>query len=104
MFFIFVGSVLAYGASIYALILLVRVAFDWARLLAPHWVPKGVVLTLADWVYKLTDPPIRWMRKFIPPLRLGTIALDVGFLVIFVVVSIIGRIGQYLMYLGYSGG
>lgn len=103
MFLVTVGKIITFAASAYMVLLLARVAFDWARLLAPHWVPKGILLTLADWVYKLTDPPIRWMRKFIPPLRLGTVALDVGFLVIFVVVSLIGRMGQYLMILGYAG-
>ena len=103
MFLVTVGKTITFAASVYMVLLLARVAFDWARLLAPHWIPKGILLTLADWVYKLTDPPIRWMRKFIPPLRLGTVALDVGFLVIFVVVSLIGRMGQYLMILGYAG-
>lgn len=86
------------------LLLLGRVVFDWARLLAPHWTPKGPVLVLADWVYKMTDPPINWLRKYIPPLRLGTVALDVGFLVLFVAVSIVARIGQSITYLGYMGG
>ena len=101
MFFIFVGSVLAYGASIYALILLARVAFDWARILAPNWVPRGIALVIADWVYKLTDPPIKFLRRYIPPLRLGAVAFDVGFVVLFVGVALLGRLGQALATIGY---
>lgn len=87
-------------ATVYALVLLARVVLDWTRLFAPRWVPKGLVLMLADWVYRLTDPPIKWLRKYIPPLRLGNIALDVGFMVLFIAVSLVGRLGQWLIYLG----
>lgn len=103
MLLITLGKTISFAASVYMLVLLARVAFDWARLLAPRWTPKGPLLLLADWVYKLTDPPIRWMRRYIPPLRLGAVALDVGFLVVFILVSLVGRLGQYLAYLGYTG-
>lgn len=97
-----IGSIIAYASSIYTLILLARVILDWTRILAPRWMPSGGVLTLIDWVYRLTDPPLKWLRKFIPPLRLGNIALDVGFIVVFVSVALLGRFGQYLIYLGLS--
>ncbi len=73
---------------------------DWARVLAPHWVPKGPVLFLADWVYRLTDPPIRFLRRYVPPLRLGHFALDVGFLVLFFAFVMVGRLGQILSWYG----
>ena len=57
MFLAIIGRILAYGSSIYALILIARVIFDWVRILAPRWVPSGPVLFVADWVYRLTDPP-----------------------------------------------
>lgn len=101
MFFAIVGRILAYGSSIYALILIVRVIFDWARILAPRWIPSGPVLFIADWVYRLTDPPLKFLRRYIPPLRLGAIALDVGFLVLFIGVAILGRIGDSLLMLSH---
>lgn len=80
--------------------MLARVAFDWARILAPRWVPPKALLFVADWVYRLTDPPLRFMQRFIPPLRLGNIALDVGFLVVFLAVSLIGTLGNMLILMG----
>ncbi len=102
MFLVVLGSILAWGSSIYILILFARVAFDWARILSPRWVPSRPVLLIADWVYRLTDPPVRFLRRFIPLLRVGNIALDVGFVLLFVLVGILGRIGQALVLLGYS--
>lgn len=103
MFLVTFGRILSVAASLYTLVLLARIILDWSRFFAPRWTPKGPVLVVADWVYRLTDPPIRFMRRYVPPLRLGNVALDVGFIVVFVVVAIIGRIGRWLMYMGYFG-
>ncbi len=101
MILVLIGTILRWAAQIYILILLARVVFDWARVLAPRWVPSNVVLIIADWVYRLTDPPLRFMSKFIPPLRLGNIALDVGFIVVFLAMTLIRRFGDMLVYLGH---
>lgn len=82
------------------MVLFGRVIFDWTRFFAPNWRPKSILLLLGNLVYALTDPPIRFMRRFIPPLRIGAVALDVGFLVVFMLVMLIGRLGTYLMYFG----
>lgn len=77
--------VLQFAASIvslYILVLLVRVVLDWVQILARDWRPHGVVLVIAEVIYSLTDPPLRMLRRFIPPLRLGSVALDLGFLVL----------------------
>ena len=97
------GYLLYYGASLYIAVLVARVVFDWARVLAPRWQPRGIILVLGNFVYALTDPPILWLRRFIPPLRLGSIALDVGFVILFVGVSFVARLGAYLVFLGAAG-
>jgi YggT family protein len=40
------------------------------------------MLVIAEAVYTLTDPPLNALRKVIPPLRLGAVSLDLGFLVL----------------------
>ena len=37
------------------------------------------MLVVAEGVYTATDPPIRFLRRFIPPLRIGNIAIDFAF-------------------------
>lgn len=59
-----------------------------------------MILVLANLVYALTDPPLRLLRRFIPPLRLGNVALDVGFVVLFLGVAILGRIARAIIILG----
>ncbi len=67
--------------------LIVRLVFEWVQMFARSWRPRGVALVTAHTVYTLTDPPLKVLRRLIPPLRLGGISLDVGFLLLFVAVS-----------------
>lgn len=74
---------------LYMLVLIIRLVLDWIQVFARSWRPTGVVLILANLVYGLTDPPLRFLRRFIPPLRLGQVQLDLGFLVLFIGVQIL---------------
>ncbi|MFC5384022.1 YggT family protein [Arcanobacterium hippocoleae] len=78
--------------SLYHFVLLARVVLDFVQIFARSWEPKGFVLIAANLVYRLTDPPLRFLGRFIPPIRLGMISLDVGFLVLFVGLLILQRI------------
>ena len=65
--------------------MLVRLVVDWVQVFARSWTPKGPVLFVLEIVYTITDPPIRFVRRFVPPLRLGSVALDTSFLIVLVV-------------------
>ncbi|GAA3288644.1 YggT family protein [Arthrobacter citreus] len=68
--------------------LLLRIVYDAVQIFARQWRPKGPALVLASVIYGATDPPIRLLRRFIPPLRLGGISLDLAFIVLFILVAI----------------
>lgn len=69
--------------------LLGRLVFDWVQVLARDWRPRGAILMLAERVYTVTDPPLKFLRRFIPPLRLGRVRLDPAFLVLVLTVSLL---------------
>ena len=77
-----VFSFLSLLCSVYLFVLFARVILDWILVFNRAWQPRGVLLVVANVIYALTDPPVNALRGVIPPLRLGTIALDVGFLII----------------------
>ena len=81
-----VKIVLFYALSIYLVLLLGRLVISWIQAFSRSWSPTGIVLILAEVVYTATDPPLRLLRRFIPTLRLGTVALDLSFMVLFFVV------------------
>lgn len=76
-------------------LLWVRFIVDWVMLFARNWRPKGVALVALEGAYSVTDPPIKALRKVIPPLRLGPVALDLSFLIVL--------LGAYVA-LGVVGG
>jgi len=81
--------VLTYALTIYLVILIGRMIFGWVQVFARDWRPKGIVLVLAEAIFTVTDPPLKFLRRFIPPLRLGMVAMDLSFMVLFIVVLIL---------------
>lgn len=77
-----IGAVLSTLITIYIVVMWGRLILDYVRLFARSWRPKGIVLVLAETVYTLTDPPIKAIRKVVPPLRLGNVAIDLGWMII----------------------
>lgn len=65
---------------IYTYFLWGRFILDWVRVLNPRFRPRGPLLILFELVYTITDPPIRMFRRVLPPIRLGRIALDLGWI------------------------
>ena len=83
-----VGVVLVYVLMTFMLLLVARLVMDYVFLFARSYEPRGAAVVLLEVVYSLTDPPLKFFRRFIPPLRLGGVSLDLSFLVVFVIVSI----------------
>jgi len=76
--------------------LIIRLVFDWVQMFARSWRPRGVALVAAHAVYSITDKPLKLLRRLIPPLRLGGISLDLGFLLLFIVVTVAMGIARSL--------
>jgi YggT family protein len=70
----------------------VRFIVDWVQVFARSWQPRGVLLVLLELVYSITDPPIKALRRVIPPLRLGSISIDLSFLIVFLGAYILLRL------------
>ena len=74
-----IAAVLNSLLLIYVLLLLVRLVLDWIPFFNREWRPRGAGLVAAEIIYTVTDPPLKLFRRFIPPLRIGQIAIDFGF-------------------------
>jgi YggT family protein len=81
-----------WALNIFLFALIARLILDYVRMFRPNWRPKGVVLAAAELVYSVTDRPLAFTRQFVPPLRLGGIALDLSFIVVFFIVQLLIRL------------
>ncbi|WP_299057653.1 YggT family protein [uncultured Nocardioides sp.] len=77
-----VGQVIHTILWIFIALLWIRFVVDWVQVFARSWSPSGFLLVVLEVVYSVTDPPINALRKVIPPLRLGSVALDLSFLIV----------------------
>ncbi|MCX6450718.1 MAG: YggT family protein [Actinobacteria bacterium] len=84
-----VGTILGIILRLFTIALIGRLIFDYVRIFAAQWRPRGFILAIAEAVYAVTDPAINFVRRFVPPLRLGPVALDLSFIVIFFGVQIL---------------
>ena len=84
-----VKIVLTYVLYLYLLLLLGRLIFSWIQAFSRSWTPHGPVLVIAEAVFTATAPPLKFLSRFIPVLRLGSVALDLSFMVLFFAVLIL---------------
>jgi YggT family protein len=80
------GSYLSIPLYLFLLFLIGRLVLETLQAFARSWRPTGVVLVLAETTYTVTDPPLRLLRRFIPSVRLGNVAFDLSFTVLFFMV------------------
>jgi len=84
-----VRTVLTYLIWFYLLLLIIRMIISWIQAFSRTWQPTGPVLVVAEGVFTATDPPLRLLRRYIPSLRLGNVALDLSFMVLFLVLILL---------------
>ena len=86
------GGILNSILQLFLFALLGRLILDYVRMFSRDWRPRGIVLFIAEVIYGVTDPVIKTARKFIPPLRIGAVAIDLSFIIIFFGVQILAQL------------
>ena len=84
-----VFEILAVVLLVFWLLLLARLVFDLVQAFARDWRPRGPILLVLEVIYTVTDPPLKLLRRVIPPLRLGQIQLDLAFLILLIATNIL---------------
>ena len=93
-----IGTILYVLLWAFIALLWIRFIVDWVQVFARSWEPRGVLLVILEGVYTGTDPPIKALRKVVPPLRLGSVALDLSFLIVMLAAYILLRLDvRYLL-------
>lgn len=91
------GVIVYQVLSLYVYVLIARIIIDYVMMFSRSWQPRGFVLALVDFVFRVTDPPLRFLRRFIPPLRLGSVSLDLSFLVLIIGVQILSGLALRIL-------
>lgn len=94
--FIF-GSFIGWVLWLFLMLLFARMILSWVPVLVRDWEPRGPLLVAAEIVYSVTDPPLRMMRKVLRPVRVGNMMLDLAFIGLYILVSILMRVNSALL-------
>jgi YggT family protein len=82
-----VRDLLIYALRLFIFLLIIRWVIDLIMAFNPQWRPSGFVIVILEITYTITDPPLKLLRRFIPPLRMGRFALDLAFMLTFFICS-----------------
>lgn len=82
-------SVVAYILYVYILVILARFVVEATRQFARAWRPAGLAAIGVEAVYLATDPPLRLLRKVIPPIQLGKVSLDLSIMILLVAILVL---------------
>jgi len=91
-----VGNALQFVLLVFLLFLIFRLIMEYVFLLARSYRPTGIVTIVLELAYSVTDPPLKALRKVLPPLRIGQVSLDLGFIVLFIIVQILRNVAGRL--------
>ena len=83
--------------SIFILVMWVRLILDFVVNFNRGWRPSGFGLVLAEVVFTITDPPIKLVRRFVPPVRFGGVALDFSWTIVMLVAIVLSYVASGLL-------
>src|ERR1051326_8483705 len=86
-----VGALALWVLYLFALCMIVRLIIGWVLVFARSYEPRGVMLVVVETAYTVTDPPLKLLRRYIPPLPLGGMGVDAAFLILGVIVLLLTR-------------
>ena len=93
----FIGGIIELVLGAFIVLLFVRLIVDWIQIFARSWTPRGPVLVVLEGIYSITDPPVKALRRIIPPLRLGGVAIDLSFVALLLICYILLSLNRSLL-------
>jgi YggT family protein len=85
------ASILIQILGLFKLALFARIIIDYIRMFARNWRPNAIFLAIFEFIYSITDRPMRFVQRFVPPLRIGGVALDLSFIVLLIAINLVQR-------------
>jgi YggT family protein len=93
----FIGGIIELILGAFIVLLFVRLIVDWIQIFARSWTPHGPVLVVLEGIYSITDPPVKALRRIIPPLRLGGVAIDLSFVALLLICYILLSLNRAIL-------
>ncbi|AWB84347.1 YggT family protein [Corynebacterium liangguodongii] len=84
------GSILLALIGLYSLLVVIRIIVEMIQSLSQQFDPPRWFMVVAEMIFVATDPPVKALRRAIPPLRLGNgVGLDVSVIALFLILALL---------------
>ena len=83
-----ISNILLTILDLFKYALFIRLIIDYVRIFARNWRPNSFLIAFFEMIYSITDPPMKFVGRFVPPLRLGGVSLDLSFIVLLIAISL----------------
>ncbi len=77
---------------LYSLAIITRIVLSWVLSYSRRWQPGRGGAAALELLWTVTDPPIRALRRVIPPLRIGSVGVDLAGWVALVILYVLSLV------------
>ena len=88
------GIILFSLLRLYTLVLIIRIIIEMIQSFSRQFNPPRWFMVIAEPLFVITDPPVKALRRIIPPMQMGGVALDLSVLVLFIILQVLQFIVQ----------
>jgi YggT family protein len=89
------ATVLFIALQVFIVLLWARFVLDLVLTFSRQWRPTGPMLVIAELVFTITDPPIKLVRRWVRPVRIGAVSIDFAWSIVllaaYLLLSVISR-------------
>lgn len=89
-----IGTLLYVIIRIFVLLLIARLVIEMIQSFSRNFQPPRWFIYIAEPIFMITDPPVKALRRLIPPMRMGGVALDISVIVLFFIMMILQIVVQ----------
>ncbi len=86
------GTILYWALQFFVYAMFARFIVDFVMSINRGWRPPAILMPVVDFAFTITDPPLKFVRKFVPPLRLGVVALDLAWTIVLIAALFLQRL------------
>lgn len=90
------GIILFSLLRLYTLVLIIRIIIEMIQSFSRQFNPPRWFMVIAEPLFVITDPPVKALRRIIPPMQMGGVALDLSVLVLFIILRVLQFIVQII--------
>ncbi|APT94686.1 MAG: YggT family protein [Corynebacterium sp.] len=83
------GIILLALLRLYTLVLIVRIIIEMIQSFSRQFNPPRWFMVIAEPLFVITDPPVKALRRIVPPMQMGGVALDLSVLVLFIILQLL---------------